>query len=40
MKEKNRINQRGLRYADDLIYFIKPNEDATLLRDKVVKTED
>lgn len=34
---KNRINQRGLRYADDLIYFIKPNEDATLLRDKVDK---
>ena len=32
---RNRYNQRGLRYADDLIYFIKPNEDVTLLRNKI-----
>lgn len=32
---KTRINQRGLRYADDLIYFIKPNEDVILLRSKI-----
>ena len=34
---KNRINQRGIRYADDLIYFIKPNEDVNLLRIKIDK---
>lgn len=34
---KTRINQRGLRYADDLIYFIKPNEDVNLLRNKIDK---
>ena len=34
---KNRISQRGIRYADDLIYFIKPDEDANLLRSKVEK---
>nr|AWX53324.1 hypothetical protein [Halochlorococcum sp. NIES-1838] len=36
-RSKNRISQRGLRYADDLIYFIKPNEDVTLLRNKIDK---
>nr|YP_010448222.1 hypothetical protein NRL16_pgp067 [Symbiochloris sp. SG-2018]UTQ75703.1 hypothetical protein [Symbiochloris sp. SG-2018] len=34
---KTRICQRGLRYADDLIYFIKPNEDVSLLRRKIDK---
>ena len=34
---KTRIHQRGLRYADDLIYFIKPNEDVHLLRNKIDK---
>ena len=32
---KTRNRQRGLRYADDLIYFIKPNEDANILRNKI-----
>lgn len=27
--------QRGLRYADDIIFFIKPNEDVLLLRSKI-----
>jgi RNA-directed DNA polymerase len=32
---QNQIDQRGLRYADDMIFFIKPHEDATLLRKKI-----
>jgi RNA-directed DNA polymerase len=32
---QNQIYQRGLRYADDMIFFIKPHEDATLLRKKI-----
>ena len=34
---RSKYNQRGLRYADDLIYFIKPNEDVTLLKNKIDK---
>ena len=29
------IYQRGLRYADDMIFFIKPHEDVTALRSKI-----
>jgi RNA-directed DNA polymerase len=32
---QKQIYQRGLRYADDMIFFIKPDEDATLLRKKI-----
>lgn len=32
-----KTRQRRLRYADDLIYFIKPNEDVNLLRNKIDK---
>lgn len=32
---KTRIYQRGLRYADDMIFFIKPQEDVTALRRKI-----
>lgn len=32
---KTRIYQRGYRYADDLIYFVKPHEDARTLRNKI-----
>lgn len=31
----SQARQRGLRYADDMIFFLKPGEDATLLRRKI-----
>ncbi len=34
---KTRVSQRGLRYADNLIYLIKPNENVDLLRNKIDK---
>lgn len=32
---KTRIYQRGIRYADDMIFFIKPNEDVAALISKI-----
>jgi group II intron reverse transcriptase/maturase len=32
---RTRIYQRGLRYADDMIFFIKPHEDVAALRRKI-----
>ena len=32
---KNRVYQRGYRYADDIIFFLKPDEDADALRQKI-----
>lgn len=32
---KNRIYQRGYRYADDMIFFLKPHEDVQELRKKI-----
>nr|YP_010330153.1 putative reverse transcriptase/maturase [Porphyridium aerugineum]UNJ17869.1 putative reverse transcriptase/maturase [Porphyridium aerugineum] len=32
---KNKIYQRGFRYADDMVFFIKCKEDAELLRKKI-----
>jgi len=30
-----KLRQRGLRYADDMIFFLKPGEDSVLLREKL-----
>jgi RNA-directed DNA polymerase len=32
---KTQVHQRGYRYADNMIFFIKPYEDATVLRKKI-----